>query len=166
MALNTFKTALMYYNESDWEKLVDIKDYPDIGGAPDALETTTLSDPAHTYIPGIEGGEDSLEFTANYTKDDYKKIKELKGEEKGFAIFFGGNYADGVYTPNSDEGAWYVKGYIDVFVAGGEVNAVREMTIHLTCSTVISETDISSQLATTSVKTTSAKTTKTTTTTD
>ena len=36
------------------QKLVDIKDFPDLGGAPELLETTTLSDSSQTFINGVQ----------------------------------------------------------------------------------------------------------------
>ena len=70
MAISTYKIFLMKKGAGDtYEKLVDIKDFPDLGGSPEMLETTTLSDGMQTYIPGIQS-LDALEFTANYTKED------------------------------------------------------------------------------------------------
>lgn len=71
MAINTYKVFLMQKVESTYEKLIDIKDFPDLGGAPEMLETTTLSDKMQTYIPGIQN-IDALEFSSNYTLADYK----------------------------------------------------------------------------------------------
>ena len=65
MAINTYKVFLMQKVESTYEKLIDIKDFPDLGGAPEMLETTTLSDKMQTYIPGIQN-IDALEFSSNY----------------------------------------------------------------------------------------------------
>ena len=73
MAISTYKIFLMMKETSTYTKLVDIKDFPDLGGAPEMLETTTLSDKMQTYIPGIQS-IDALEFTANYTKEDYDKL--------------------------------------------------------------------------------------------
>ena len=46
MAISTYKIFLMMMQDSGstYAKLVDIKDFPDLGGAPEMLETTTLSD--------------------------------------------------------------------------------------------------------------------------
>ena len=57
-----------------YTKLVDIKEFPDLGGDPEMLETTTLSDKMQTYIAGIQS-MDGLSFTANYTLTDYKALK-------------------------------------------------------------------------------------------
>lgn len=51
MAISTYKIFLMKKGESAYEKLIDIKEFPDLGGAPEMLETTTLSDKMQTYIP-------------------------------------------------------------------------------------------------------------------
>ena len=76
MAISTYKIFLMMKDTSTYTKLVDIKDFPDLGGAPEMLETTTLSDKMQTYIPGIQS-LDALEFTANYTKTDFTTLKAL-----------------------------------------------------------------------------------------
>ena len=69
MAISTYKSYLMYKNASSWEKLVDIKSFPDLGGTPELLETTTLSDSMTTNIMGIQS-LDALEFECNYTLTD------------------------------------------------------------------------------------------------
>lgn len=137
MAINTYKTALMKKGSgSSYEKLVDIKSYPDLGGTPEMLETTTLSDKAQTYIPGIDS-TDALEFTANYTKADYEKLLNLKGQEVELAVWFGGTESEGVFTPTGADGKFEFKGYVSVVATGGDVNAVREMTISIAPSSTI-----------------------------
>lgn len=114
-----------------WAKLVDIKDFPDLGAAPESIETTTLSDFARTYIPGIENTEQKT-FTCNYTATDYATLAALKGTEVNVAIWFGGTESQGVVTPDGSAGKFEGKGYIDVFVAGAGVNEVVNMTVTLT----------------------------------
>lgn len=114
-----------------WAKLVDIKDFPDLGAAPEPIETTTLSDFARTYIPGIENTEQKT-FTCNYTATDYATLVALKGTEVNVAIWFGGTESQGVVTPDGSAGKFEGKGYIDVFVAGAGVNEVVNMTVTLT----------------------------------
>lgn len=137
MAISTYKIFLMQKNTAAWEKLIDIKEFPDLGGAPEMLETTTLSDKMQTYIPGIQS-LDSLEFTANYTLDEYKKLKELEGTEKEFAVWFGGTEAGDTVTPTGDSGKFKFKGSLSVYANGGGTNEVVEMTITIAPSTVIS----------------------------
>lgn len=137
MAISTYKIFLMQKNTSAWEKLIDIKEFPDLGGAPEMLETTTLSDKMQTYIPGIQS-LDSLEFTANYTLEEYKKLKALEGTEKEFAVWFGGTEAGDTVTPTGDSGKFKFKGSLSVYANGGGTNEVVEMTITIAPSTVIS----------------------------
>lgn len=138
MAISTYKAFLMHKNSSNYEKLIDIKEFPDLGGAPEMLETTTLSDKTQTYIPGIQS-IDSLEFTANYTLEEYQKLKRMEGTEKEFAIWFGGTEAGDTVTPTGSDGKYAFKGQLSVYVNGGGTNEVVEMTITIAPSSVISE---------------------------
>ena len=136
MAISTYKIFLMQKETSTWKKLIDIKEFPDLGGAPEMLETTTLSDKMQTYIPGIQS-LDALEFTANYTKADYTTLKALEGEENEYAVWFGGTENSGVVTPDGSNGKFAFKGALSVFASGGGVNEVVDMTITIAPSTSI-----------------------------
>lgn len=138
MAISTYKIFLMKKDDSEetWAKLIDIKDFPDLGGAPEMLETTTLSDPMQTYIPGIQS-LDSLEFNANYTKEDFTKLKALEGAEHDYAVWFGGTEAGSVLTPTGDDGKFLFKGQLSVFPVGSGTNEVVGMTITIAPSTPI-----------------------------
>ena len=137
-AISTIGTFLMYKpsGETDYEKLVDIKTQPAMGGAPEQLETTTLSNYMRTYIPGLEAN-DAKEYTCNYNKTDYQKLKALEGQELDLALWFGGTKENGAITPTGTDGKFSYKGYINVFVAEGEVNAVHDMTVTTTASSEI-----------------------------
>lgn len=137
MAISTYKIFLMQKNEDAWEKLIDIKEFPDLGGTPEMLETTTLSDKMQTYIPGIQS-IDALEFTSNYTLADYKKLKALEGQDKEYAVWFGGTEAGDTVTPTGSDGKFKFNGQLSVFPVGGGVNEVVDMTITIAPSTPIS----------------------------
>lgn len=136
MAISTYKVFLMKKDAETYGKLVDIKDFPDLGGSPEMLETTTLSDKMQTYIPGIQS-LDALEFNANYTKEEFAKLKALEGQELDLAVWFGGNEANGTLTPTGDDGKFNFKGYVSVFVVGGGTNEVVGMTVAVAPSTPI-----------------------------
>lgn len=137
MAISSYKVFLMTStNGTTYTKLVDIKEFPDLGGAPEMLDTTTLSDGSRTYIPGIQETE-SMTFTANYTKADFTALDALKGTEHDYAVWFGATVSNGVATPTGSDGKFSFKGYLDVFAAGGGVNEVVDMTITIAPSTVI-----------------------------
>ena len=137
MAISTFKVFLMKKKTTnDWEKLIDIKSFPDLGGAPETLETTTLSDPIQTYTLGIQS-LDALEFEANYTLDEFKALKALEGVTNDYAVWLGGTETGGVITPTGVNGKYKFKGQLSVFPSGGGVNEVVGMTITIAPSTPI-----------------------------
>lgn len=136
MAVSTYKIFLMQKETSTWSKVIDIKEFPDLGGAPEMLETTTLSDKMQTYIPGIQS-LDSLEFTANYTLEDYKKLKQMEGSDKEFAVWFGGTESGDTVTPTGTDGKFKFNGQLSVYANGGGTNEVVGMTITIAPSTVI-----------------------------
>lgn len=138
MAISTYKIFLMKKASTGdtYEKVIDIKDFPDLGGAPEMLETTTLSDKMQTYIPGIQS-LDALEFTANYTKEDFTKLKALEGKEESYAVWFGGTESGGVLIPTGSDGKFEFKGQLSAFPVGGGVNEVVDMTVIIAPSTPI-----------------------------
>lgn len=136
MATSSYKTFLMVKEGSAYEKLVDIKDFPDLGGEPEMLETTTLTDSMQTFIEGIQS-QDALEFNINYDLATYQKLVAMKGKETEFSVWFGGTDADGAVTPTGDEGKFNFKGYLGVRVVGKGVNEVREAIISIAPSTPI-----------------------------
>ena len=141
MAISSYKVFLMAITtlgtgstEPTWTKLVDIKDFPDLYPAPEALETTTLSNKSRTYIPGIQDG-DAMTFTANYTKDDFDKLVAADGLLCGYAVWFGGTEANGAVTPTGTMGKFAFGGFLNPTVNGAGVNEVVEMTITITRTT-------------------------------
>lgn len=139
MAISTYKVFLMKKADSSgdtWEKLVDIKEFPDLGGEPEMLETTTLSDNMQTYIAGIQS-LDGLTFTANYDKKDFQTLKALEGKEEDYAVWFGGTGDAGSLTPDGSNGKFSFKGQLSVFPVGGGVNEVVDMSITIAPSTPI-----------------------------
>ena len=131
-ATSTINSFLMHWTSTTQptsitgaEKVVDIKSYPDLGGAPEQVESTTLSDDVQTFVRGVQS-IDNFDFTANYTKASYKKLKELekKGEGEWWGVALG---ADASGAPDGHDGIIVWKGGLTAYVSGGEVNAVREM---------------------------------------
>lgn len=117
---------------SSLTQLCKIKSYPDLGGAPEQLESTDLEDKAQTYVAGIQTLE-AMEFTANYTKEAYDSVAATVGTEQKYQLEFGENGEDGIFS-------W--TGTHSVRVTAGEVNAVREMVITCTPSSKISNAAI------------------------
>lgn len=129
MAISTYRVFLMKKEgDSSWEKLIDIKSFPDLGGEPEMLETTTLSDNMQTYIAGIQS-LDSLSFEANYTLEDYKKLQALFNKDEEYAVWFGGTGDGSALTPTGSDGKFKVTGQLSAYPVGGGVNEVVGMNI-------------------------------------
>ena len=126
MAINTIGIVLKWGTSAgNVAKVVDIKDFPDLGGTPDMLETTTLSDVATTHILGLLN-QGALEFTCNYTKTDYNSVKSTANTAMYYSLEIGSAGADGIFT-------W--QGQHDVVVLGKGVNEVVEMRVTVAPST-------------------------------
>lgn len=138
MAISTYKVFLMHKgaSESAYTKLIDIKEFPDLGGDPEMLETTTLSDKMQTYIAGIQS-LDGLSFTANYDLTDYKALKALEGKNEKYAVWFGGTESGGVLTPTGSDGKFSFDGQLTAYPTGGGVNEVVDISITIAPSTPI-----------------------------
>lgn len=138
MAISTYKVFLMKKASAGetYEKLVDIKEFPDLGGEPEMLETTTLSNNMQTYIAGIQS-LDGLSFTANYDMTDFQKLKALEGKTDSYAVWFGGQESAGVVTPDGSNGKFEFDGQLSVYPVGGGVNEVVDMNISIAPSTPI-----------------------------
>ena len=126
MAICSYKVEL--HNsataEGQYTKFADIKDFPDLWGEPNMLETTTLSDGSQTFIPGIKQME-SLAFTLNWDKALATTIKGMEGKESYWKVVF------------SDGAEFSFAGQPSLGVAGKGVDEVLEMTLTIVPSTEI-----------------------------
>jgi len=131
MAISSYNAKLMHGTGSPvtWEQLLPVKTTPQLGGAPEQLETTTLDDNMQTFINGIQTA-DTMTFIANYDSDKYDELKLLEGKTEKYAVWFGNN-GDGT------DGKFSFEGQLSVFVNETSVNSVVEMTITINPSTPI-----------------------------
>ena len=129
MAISTYGVYLMCDKEKSgsYKVLVPIKSFGDLGGSPEQLDTTTLSDRVKTSILGIQE-LDLIDFTANYTLKDFGDVKNLEGQDLPFAVYFG---------EDGENGKFEFNGMLSVYVNGGGVNEVVDMTISIAASTEI-----------------------------
>lgn len=135
---STMYTFLMYKADgsSDYTKLADITEYGDIGGAPEMLDCTTLSDSATRGILGIQQN-DSIEYPMNYIHSVYATLKALEGKQQDLAVWFGGTEEDGVVTPTGADGKFEFKGFISTKIDGKGVNEVKTMTMTVAVNSAI-----------------------------
>lgn len=138
MARSSYMTFLMNSTDgTQWNKLVDIKEFPDLGQAPDTLDTTTLSDKMKTYINDILDTGGGLEFNMNYDLSDYKTLQQHAGKEEYWAVWFGGTDSAGTITPTGSAGKFKFKGELSVWVKGAAASAVVEMGASIAPTTPI-----------------------------
>lgn len=125
MAISTLGVTLKMGETAEaLSKLVDIKDFPDLIGDPNMLETTTLSDAQVTNIPGIKSS-DMLTFTCNYTKADFGVVNEKADTPMYYALEF------------SDGSKFTWQGQHTCGVPGKGVDEVIEFTINIAASTAV-----------------------------
>lgn len=122
MAVSTYGTTFKY-GATSADKTLAIKSYPQIMAKRAALETTTLSDDAKTYIPGIRETPDSLDFTMNYDAAVFAEINALDAVQKCELAF-------------SDGSGFTFDGFLSASNSEGAVNAVAEMVLSVMPTTV------------------------------
>lgn len=64
---------------TSYTDLPDLQEIPDLGGAAESIEITTLADVAHMYTDGILNYGDSLAFTFLYKKEQFNTLNGLDG---------------------------------------------------------------------------------------
>ena len=125
MAMNTYGITLKWGTSAEAAaRVVDIKDFPDLIGDPETLETTTLSDAQVTTIMGIKGS-DMLTFTCNYTSTDFAAVNDDAGKELHYVLEF------------SDGSKFSWQGQHTCGLPGKGVNEVVEFTINIAASTAV-----------------------------
>lgn len=65
--------------EADYVELTNLQEIPELGGESEAIEITTLADPAHMYMDGILSYGDSLAFKFLYEKEQFATLQGLAG---------------------------------------------------------------------------------------
>lgn len=130
MAISTAKTYL-YYNtvSTTFVKLCDIVNYPDLGSAPNKIDTTDLSATnMKTFINGLMEAPD-LTFEVMYDKTLYTTLKGLEGTSRKYQILFG--------STTGTDGKFEWTGQLKVWVTGAGVDEVRKMTVQISAETEI-----------------------------
>lgn len=134
VAISTYQTYLMVKTTTagSYEKVVDIKDYPDMIGSPNMLDATTLSHSQEIQIAGIKRVGDGFQFTANYTLANYTRVKKLEGHQYDYALWLGGTTAG---VPDGHNGKFAWTGDVMAGFPGKGVDEVQDMTITASPST-------------------------------
>ena len=123
--LLTKDITLSYKKNSSYEVLDGLQEVPSLGGTPDKVEVTTLSDGSRRYIKGIKDYGD-LTFKFLYQNDtETSNFRVLRGlEESGKIVEWKVNFPDGT--------GFEFSGECTVAPSDGAVNAA--ITFNLTIS--------------------------------
>lgn len=125
MAISSFGVTLKWGESAEAvAKVIDIKDFPDLIGEANMLETTTLSDPQQTNIPGIKSAE-VLSFTYNYTSADYASVEADANKKLHYALEF------------SDGSKFTWEGQHTSGLPGKGVDEVIDATVNIVASTAV-----------------------------
>ena len=115
---------------STFTKLVDITSVPDLGGAPEQIDITTLSDRKQKNMNGIQSVS-AHEFGAWYDSETYDTLQTIMeadydktsaSELDTYQVWIGENGVGGKFE-------W--SGKLSVYVGGYESNAAIPMTISI-----------------------------------
>lgn len=122
MAITTENTYFIHSEDGTaYEKLIDIKEFPDLGSTPGTVDVTTLSHHFKHYLAGlVDTG--SLDFTANYDKTDFQTMAGLEGKTGYFGVQFG---------KNGEDGAFLFQGQPSTYVKGAGTESAVDMTVSI-----------------------------------
>jgi hypothetical protein len=84
MAVISKGITLSYKAASGGEfiELTNLQEIPELGGEAEAIEITTLADPAHMFTDGILNYGDSLAFKFLYEKTQFETLTGLDGAQE------------------------------------------------------------------------------------
>lgn len=130
MAISTYGITLAWgATPYGLSKKIAIKDFPDLGGAPELLETTTLEDAMQVFILGIQSSG-VMEYTGNYTKAEYTAINDDASTSLYYALSFG------------DGSVFRWQGQHTVYMTGKGVNEVVELKIAIAPSSKPAQSEL------------------------
>jgi hypothetical protein len=81
MAVISKGIKLSYKKDSDFVELTNLQEIPELGGDSEAIEITTLADPAHMYTDGILNYGDSVAFKFLYEKEQFTTLSTIGAAE-------------------------------------------------------------------------------------
>lgn len=113
-------------SEGTYAELLDLQECPELGGAADKVDVTTLADGNYRYINGIKDFGD-LDFTFLYSKERYKEVQDNLIDKD---IFYEVEFPDGV--------KFDFKGQASSATSAAAVNGALQFTLSITLNSDIS----------------------------
>lgn len=121
-----------------WNEIPGLQSIPDLGGAAEKVEVTTLADGNRTYINGIKDFGD-LAFGFLYDNDgsdsNYRIVRGL--EEAGDVVEFQVEFPDALTASTGHGTQFTFSGEVSTTIAGQEVNSAITFTMNVTLNSDI-----------------------------
>ena len=108
-------------------ELLDLQEVPELGGAADKVDVTTLADGNYRYINGIKDFGD-LAFTFLYSAERYEEVKDLEDADTFWKVTF----PDGV--------VFSFAGQASCATVGAGVNGALQFTLNINLTSDIEVT--------------------------
>lgn len=128
-AYATIGTTLEYSTDGStgWTELSKIKTFPALGGTPEQIDVTDMTDEISAFVLGVQQ-LDVLEFECNYSPAVFQSVQEQASKDLHYRIKLGKEGALGSAT-------W--QGQHTVRITEGEVNGSIGMTISCSATSKI-----------------------------
>ena len=119
-----------------YSKLCDIASFPDMANPPEAIDVTTLSDWAHTYIPALIDYGGNLEFTGFLDSTTLPLVAAGTSPTEKLAFWVGGTKSGNTITPTGSILKIEFDGKYTAVLGGGGTDEAIPVTIAVTPETV------------------------------
>lgn len=115
--------------KTNFLKVADITDFPEMIGDSEDIESTTMSDIQRTYEQGIQGTPTDS-FTAQYSKEKYLEIQELVSKGRSRKYHF-------CLLISDSQSLFDWVGSINVGLGGGSINEIITMPLNISFATPV-----------------------------
>lgn len=126
----------IYDIETEYTKLCDISAFPDMANPPEAIDVTTLSDWAHTYIPALIDNGGNLEFSGYLDSTTLPLVAAGTSATMPLAFWVGGTKSGNTITPTGSILKIAFDGKYTAVLGGGGTDEAIPVTIAVTPETV------------------------------
>lgn len=121
---------------TDYEKLCDISQFPDMGNPPEGIDVTTLSDWCHKYIAGLIDTGGILEFNGFLDQSTLPLVAKGTSDVEELAFWVGGKKSGNTITPTGSILKINFEGTYTAVLGGGGADEAIPVTIAVAPQTV------------------------------
>lgn len=124
------------YANTNYEKLCDISEFPDMGNPPEGIDVTTLSDWCHVYIAGLIDTGGNLEFNGFLDQTTLPLVAQGTSDVEELAFWVGGQKSGNTITPTGSILKISFEGTYTAVLGGGGADEAIPVTIAVAPQTV------------------------------